>query len=281
MQLSMDSKVQEKETWKKRFLETMESVNEKWFALHYVATSFNSTAAFSEASFQLAAHVKQAPNNYRVGLYVKDLFKVDDFQVDRLKEAALKFIMDCQCKAWPVRPAGKKFEKQVVLDICTHVLLPLSREEVILEMQYSSMSKAEELSCSYIGMGSSTTWHGTPDVRVRGADVVIAREGAEGTTDSDESDGATTNIEAKVTFSAANLPQLITTGVVASFIEKRLHPDLQAVVPTLLMDEKKFRVCLYHCDKDVLLLSEAIDLAEDGALSRVGMAFLWLVLNHR
>ena len=47
------------ETWKKSFLDAMEKVNEIPFVLHHVTTKFNSTAAFSDASFQLAAY---APN---------------------------------------------------------------------------------------------------------------------------------------------------------------------------------------------------------------------------
>ena len=277
MQPSMDSKVQEKEPWQKSFLETMKTVKETWFALHTVTTSFNSTSAFSEASFQLAAHVKGGTS--RVGFYVKDFFQVDGLK--REHEKALTYIMNCHQKPWPVR-AGKKSEKQVVLDICTQILMPLCREEeVIVEMKYRSFQNRAVPRCGYIGMGSTATWHGTPDVRVRGADVVIAEEGAEVTTDSDESAGATMNVEAKVNFGVAHLPQLITTCVVASFTEKRLHPALQALVPTLLMEQNRFRVCLYHCDKDLLLLSQPTWLAEDGALSKVGLAFLWLVINHR
>ena len=275
--------VQEKEeTWKKSFLEVMETVNEIGFALHHVTTGFNSTAAFSEASLQLAAY---APNKFRRGLHVKDLFQVDVLKQEYAK--ALTFIMNCEQLAWPVQPKDrpatrKKREQQVVVEICFNILLPLSREEeVILEKRYTSIPKPAGLRCSYIGMGAVSTWHGTPDVRVRGADVVLVEEEAEVTTEGDESDGATTNSEAKVSSGAAKLPQVIATCVVASFTEKTLHPAKQALVPTLLMDQEQFRVCLYSCENDVLLLSDCTRLAEDGTLSSSGMAFLWLVINHR
>ena len=48
-----------------------------------------------------------------------------------------------------------------------------------------------------------------------------------------------------------DLPQVITTCVVASFTEKKLHPEKQALIPTILMDQNQFRVCLYNCEKDV------------------------------
>lgn len=52
----------------------------------------------------------------------------------------------------------------------------------------------------------------------------------------------TTNIEAKIIYSLANLPQVITTCVVSSFTEKQLHPDKQGLIPTILVDENHFRL---------------------------------------
>lgn len=132
------------------------------------------------------------------------------------------------------------------------------------------------------------TWHGTPDVRVRGAEIVVeyVGEGDElNVVRSDEesvaSDGATSNIEAKILYNTANLPQVISTCVVSSFTEAKLHPDKQPLVPTVLVDQHKFRVCLYDCEKDILLISESKFLGTNGHLSRSGMAFLWIVINHR
>ena len=127
------------------------------------------------------------------------------------------------------------------------------------------------------------TWHGTPDVRVRGAPFVLQRkeESEESDTESITSDGATTTFEAKKNFLPSNLPQTISTCVVSSSTEKRLHPDLPAIVPTILIDEHQFQVCLYDCENDVLLISEPVELAKKGGLSSSGMAILWLVINHR
>ena len=69
--------------------------------------------------------------------------------------------------------------------------------------------------------------------------------------------------------------------VVASFTETSLHSEQQGLVPTLLIDDKQFRVCLYDSEKDVLLLSDPKPLATKGGLSRSAMTLLWLVFNHR
>ena len=55
----------------------------------------------------------------------------------------------------------------------------------------------------------------------------------------------------------ANLPQAVGTCVVASFTAKGPHTGHRALVPTVLIDEKQFRVCLYDCNKDVLLISQS------------------------
>ena len=90
-----------------------------------------------------------------------------------------------------------------------------------------------------------------------------------------QSDGASTMVEGKVLSTEANLPQAVGTCVVAR------HPEQKALVPTVLIDEKQLRVCLYDCEKDILLISTRKPLATKGELSRSGMALLWLVINHR
>ena len=102
--------------------------------------------------------------------------------------------------------------------------------------------------------------------------------------DSDAStftDGKTATIEAKVRSKSANLSQMVATCVVASFTEKNLHPSKSAMVPTILIDEHKCRVCLYDCDKDILLIFGIKSLSTKGHLSQSAMVFLWAALNHR
>ena len=70
------------------------------------------------------------------------------------------------------------------------------------------------------------------------------------------SDGATSSVEAKLRFTDKNFSQLVATSVVSSFTESQLHPDQQALVPTIWVDLKQIRVCLYDCKLDVLLISK-------------------------
>ena len=153
------------------------------------------------------------------------------------------------------------------------------------------ISQIPELQVGDLGLGSVDTWHGTPDARLRGMEVVWRKDSEEISAPVEEvvsddegsvqNDGTSTAVEGKVLSKEANLPQAVGTCVVASFTAKERHPEHKALVPTVLIDEKQFRVCLYDCDKDVLLISTSKLLATKGALSRSGMALLWLVINHR
>ena len=79
------------------------------------------------------------------------------------------------------------------------------------------------------------------------------------------------------------LPQAISTCVVSSFIEKNSYPDKPPIVPTILSNDEEFRVCLYDCEKDALLISEPVELVEEGkdCISRRALAILWLVIDHK
>ena len=131
-----------------------------------------------------------------------------------------------------------------------------------------------------IGLGSVHTWHGTPDARVRGTDVVWRRASEnkivveDVVSEEEGSDGATTEVEGKVLATEVNLVQAIATCVVASFTAKSRHPEKQTLVPIILIDKTQFCVCLYAFENDILPLHTK------GGLSRSGMALLWLVINH-
>lgn len=82
-------------------------------------------------------------------------------------------------------------------------------------------------------------------------------------------------------FKDANLPQAIGTCVVSSFTEKACHPAMKAMVPTILIDDAEFRIVLYDCNHDVLLLSESKAISTKGGISKSAVTLLWSVLNHR
>ena len=178
-----------------------------------------------------------------------------------------------------------------MVTLCREIFVPLCRE-VLLESRYTTrISQIPKLQVGDLGLGSVDTWHGTPDARLRGMEVVWRKDSEEisalveeivsDNEGSVQSDGTSTAVEGKVLSKEANLPQAVGTCVVASFTAKTRHPEHKALVPTVLIDEKQFRVCLYDCDKDVLLISTSKLLATKGELSRSGMALLWLVINHR
>lgn len=96
------------------------------------------------------------------------------------------------------------------------------------------------------------------------------------------SSGTTVNIEEKIKMNLRkNLSQLVTTCVVSSFTESNVHPHLNPLVPTLLVNKEAFRICMYDCENDVLLLSEPKSFTTKGGISRTANLILWLVANHR
>ena len=108
-------------------------------------------------------------------------------------------------------------------------------------------------------------------------------EGESACADSSETDGATSTVEGKIKFTEEDPGQVVATCVVASFTEQKLHPNLQTLVPTILIDVNRCCVCLYDCRLDVLLISapKAVAKATKDGLSRSAMLFLWLTINHR
>jgi len=96
-------------------------------------------------------------------------------------------------------------------------------------------------------------------------------------TGSNVSSGTTTTVEAKIQTTTKYFPQVAATCVVS---EETLHNN--SMVPCILIDLQKFRVCFYDCDSDILLLSRPISLvSEKSTLSQSGVLLLWLTINHR
>ena len=261
---------------------TLERIDsETAFVLHQVEPMFCPKTCFSDLDLRLTVH---SDDERKVSLNFDKLFKVET--KPEFNEA-INFIHRCRQKPWPCFNANPDSEKSVMLDISSEILAPLCTE-VILEKRYKAdlssylsrrpMLATATLECSDIGIGSINTWHGTPDVRVRGGGVhFVHRKGEEG---EDTSDGMTPTIEGKSAFNDY-MAQTVATCVVSSFTERALHPDKPALIPTVLIDKYRFRVCLYDCEKDVLLISSEKSLSTKGGLSQSGMALLWVVLNHR
>ena len=200
-------------------------------------------------------------------------------------------------------------ETNVMLAITSQILVHLS-PEVTMEKRYSkilsslvssnpALALPKTLTTAPLGMGKKEAWHGTIDTRARGGVVICQGEEGEeleyqsegeddeggtsegGTSEGEHSDGTTVNLEGKVKFKISNLPQVVAICVVSSFTENANHPDMLALIPTILIDKASFRICLYDCRKDVLLISNKKALSTNGHLSQSRIALIWAVLNHR
>lgn len=146
----------------------LKRINEFPFVVYYVDSEFCTNSSFSHLDLQLAVH---NDGRRRFALSFNLLFKVE---AKPEYSDALKFIYRSRNCLWPLvhaNPNFKQSEKKMILGVCSKILVPLCKE-VILEKRYrvdlSKMPMIAGLKCGDIGMGSVHTWHGTPDVRVRG-----------------------------------------------------------------------------------------------------------------
>ena len=84
--------------------------------------------------------------------------------------------------------------------------------------------------------------------------------------DSEETDGESSQFEAKQRVSSDHLSQAVATAIVHSFTQNKRHPQLNPMVPTVLINGSVFRIILYDCSKDILLVSEKVTYKEDNQI---------------
>lgn len=190
-------------------------------------------------------------------------------------------------------------EEEFVVSLCERILLPLFGE-VTLEKRYQKkVCNLSGARAEHIGMGAKNTWHGTPDLRVKGCDLLMTADPLVAEDEAEESDEesqhspaiaspldsasptSVVNFEGKINMKKCHLDQLIATGVVSAFTEHKLNPKLNPLVPTILINKTGFRICLYDSINDVLLISKVKNLIKDWRLSRSGLLLLWIVVHHR
>ena len=169
-------------------------------------------------------------------------------------------------------------------------------------------------------MGTSNTWHGTPDLRIDCVCFLTPATSDEtednelGVFDFPESppnppvlschlkhpvstptsalssaslpsltsliSPSFASVEGKMTSKARNFDQLIATTIVSSFVHHNRFKQSNPMTPSILIDNNDFIVCLYNCKTDVLLISDMISYANRGRLSASGLLALWLVVQH-
>jgi len=224
------------------------------FYLYEVTQTFNPASTFSNVDIHMAPYKSGVEGAYPV-VRTRGLFNLDRLEKTTENGDAIEFIRNCKQKPWPPWSVQPQTERASLMEISRRLFVPLCKANcVTLEKTYhSSLTPDDEelIKSQALGMGSLKTWHGSPDARLRGTEVVYnSVTGGETDTeveensqeeqnyDSDSSSGMTTTVEAK-----KNLSQLVTTCVVSSIIENKLHRNLPSAVPSILIDPTGFRVC--------------------------------------
>lgn len=161
-----------------------------------------------------------------------------------------------------------------------------------MEKKHEEYSFESNFTVDCMGMGEKgKTWYGLPDMRVRGINILnvldpLADDGGGDDDDDDNPDvpltqGNSINIEGKLKIRKTHKAQIIATTVVASFIEKQNHEELNSLIPGILINCNSFIICMYDSETDLLLLSDTVLLSEHGKISKVALLSLWIVINHR
>ena len=117
-------------------------------------------------------------------------------------------------------------------------------------------------------------------MRVKGCPAIVTLDDL-GDSCEENSDGETDDVDipeqpVNLEGSKRHFEQLVATCVVNSFTEANLNPG----IPTILFNRSNYRICLYNCENDVLLLSEPKNLTTRGCFSRTGVLLLWLTASQ-
>lgn len=128
---------------------------------------------------------------------------------------------------------------------------------------------AENVTKSFLELGTKETLHGQPDCQVRGC--VEGETGTELVSVPQDTElgysseyVGTSTIDGKRSFESKHISQLIATNITCSFTEKKLHPTLHNLIPSIMLNTSFVRVSLYDCTSDLLFLSDPVKiLVED------------------
>lgn len=138
----------------------------------HVQVPFHTQTSFSALELGLEAYTDKS-SQFRVAVKMEDLFKVevtpDDLDV-------LKFLNNCRSSPWPPYPLPSvpKSEKTVLLALISKIFVHICKE-VVLE-QPLPVPMPCPVKVDYLGMGTVKTWHGTPDARVKGVDIISRKK---------------------------------------------------------------------------------------------------------
>ena len=153
-------------------------VREIPFEIYKVTTTFNPTSSLSEVDLNLQAYEDEFGST--IVIRAGELFELEQLVATPENQEVFKFIRNAKSIPWPPFSFSTKplSERRVLLKIVRRILVPLCRkDEVILEKNYSTLISnlgpvAAGIKTDHIGIGSWKTWHGSPDARVRGSEVI-------------------------------------------------------------------------------------------------------------
>ena len=186
-----------------------DEVKEIQFEFMKVKDPFNTKSSFSslDLNWEKCYHPTMKAN---VVVKCQSLFNFNpDDKLPEGTEAAIKYITSgCQLVPWP--PIDS--EEDLLLALHKIILAPLCRAgEVIFEKKQKFRDAG--IRAEHMGMGSTETWYGSPDGRVRGCELVVVKPSCNdddddyededdeddycSSSDAETSDGETTNIETK------------------------------------------------------------------------------------
>ena len=284
-------------------------VSDIQFRLLKVSKNFNPESSFSDVDVTLASIRSDKGSHLYVRLdrlfkFDPDLLSFPEKRLPSMRPAIARLVSvlkhcrgeNLEDRLMELKRAAQLSdvtEKLLVVNLIKHLLVPLFGP-VDVEKGYGSLVEqvgllGPDVTLTDLGVGGVHTWHGSTEVRVKGCPAIVTLEGlgggyeenSDGETDDADIPEQSVSFEGKIRSRKRHIGQLVKTCVVNAFTEANLNPDLDPVVPTILFNRSSYRLCLYDCQNDVLLLSEPKNLTTRGGLSRTGALLLWLTVNHR
>ena len=174
-------------------------------------------------------------------------------------------------------------EDTVVQQLISNVFKALATSITLEERMFKNFKNDDKVKKGHLGFGNdSTTWYGTPDGRIRGhsssSDVAFVCDENEAY----DSDSSGSPLTFEVKRKSKHASQTIGTAVISSFVENNLHPELNPLLPCLLLNCYTVQVYMYDCVKDALLISDKITFRQDDdTIQKSALLFIWLFINHR
>lgn len=201
---------------------------------------------------------------------------------DILQENAVNMIVTLLKKRIKIEFDASVLKNHVMHEMVNKLFKPLVASITLETKRHRFWAEEEcddKVQVSNLGIGiEEETWYGSIDgcLRAHSGEVPFLNDSEE----EPETDGTSTCLELKR--ASKRLSQVIGSAVLTSFIGNRLHPQLNALVPCILLNCISTQYIFYDCVKDVLLISEKVDLYDDhGRVSQQAMLIMWLVINHR